>query len=237
MEAFISRITDAGPSAKRPPHMLLEPAVMSFSSRSLIALLLLGPTLGACDRQSAQKEQGNQATSGEVTSSEVTSGEAPASPAGKGNGKSYVIDTSKAGAEMPDFAFADEKGNDVTLQRFAGKPVLVNLWATWCAPCVAEMPQLDRIAGDYAKSGLQVLTISQDSMGADKVVPFFNKKSFKHIKPWLDPENHFAFHYATGLLPTSVLYTAQGEEVARISGALDWESKEAQSLIEKAING
>lgn len=205
---------------------------MSFSSRSLIALLLLGGTLGACDRQSAQKEQGNQATSGEVTS-----GEAPASPAGKNDGKSYVIDTSKAGAEMPDFAFVDEKGKEATLQRFVGKPVLVNLWATWCAPCVAEMPQLDRIAGEYANSGLQVLTISQDSMGADKVLPFFNKKGFKHIKPWLDAENHFAFHYATGLLPTSVLYNAEGKEVARISGALDWESKEAQDLIEKAING
>jgi len=210
---------------------------MSFSFRSLIALLLLGATLGACDRQSAQKEQGNQVASGQATKGEVTSGEAPASSPGKGDGKSYVIDTSKAGTEMPDFAFADEKGKNATLQSFVGKPVLVNLWATWCAPCVAEMPQLDRIAGDYAKSGLQVLTISQDSMGPEKVLPFFAKKGFKHIRPWLDPENHFAFHYATGLLPTSVLYTAQGKEVARISGALDWESEEAQDLIEKAING
>jgi len=154
-----------------------------------------------------------------------------------GETKSYVIDRSKAGEGLPDFVFSDEKAQDVTLARFAGKPVLINLWATWCAPCVAEMPQLDRIAGAYAKNGLQVLTISQDSMGADKVLPFFNAKGFRHIKPWLDPENQFGFHYATGLLPTSVLYNAEGKEVARVSGALDWEGPEARTLLEEAING
>jgi len=204
---------------------------MSCSRPSLIALLLLGVSLGACDRQSAPDGQENAATSGEVTSGEVPSSDASeAKP-------TYIIDRSKAGSPLPDFVFSDEKAQDVSLARFAGKPILINLWATWCGPCVAEMPQLDRIAGAYAKNGLHVLTISQDSMGADKVLPFFAAKSFNHIKPWLDPENQFGFHYATGLLPTSVLYNAQGKEVARVSGALDWESEEAETLLEEAING
>lgn len=203
----------------------------SFSSRSLISLLLLGVVLGACDKQSAADGQDNATIAGEVTS-----GEMPPESAG-GETRAYVIDRSKAGEGLPDFVFSDEKAQDVTLARFAGKPVLINLWATWCAPCVAEMPQLDRIAGAYAKNGLQVLTISQDSMGADKVLPFFNAKGFRHIKPWLDPENQFGFHYATGLLPTSVLYDADGKEVARVSGALDWEGPEARALLEEAING
>ena len=201
---------------------------MPCSSRSLIALLLLGVSLCACDRQSGGDGQDNAVTSGEVTSGEVQAVD-------KGEeSKSYVVSRDKAGSPLPDFVFSDEMGKDVTLERFAGKPILINLWATWCAPCVAEMPQLDRIAGAYAKDGLQVLTISQDSMGADKVLPFFNDKRFAHIKPWLDPDNQFGFHYATGLLPTSVLYDAQGKEVARVSGALDWESAEAEALIEEA---
>jgi thiol-disulfide isomerase/thioredoxin len=203
---------------------------MPCSSRSLIALLLIGVSPGACDKQSAQSEQANAVTSGEMTS-----GEAPAKP-DDGAAKTYNIDRSKAGEELPDFVFSDAKAKDVTLARFAGKPILVNLWATWCGPCVAEMPQLDRIAGAYAKRGLTVLTISQDSMGADKVLPFFAGKGFKNIQPWLDPENQFGFHYATGLLPTSVLYTAQGREVARISGALDWESPEAEALLQEAVD-
>lgn len=149
----------------------------------------------------------------------------------------YVIDRSKAGDPLPDFVFSDEQARDVTLQRFAGKPILINLWATWCAPCIAEMPQLDRIAEHYAKDGLQILTISQDSLGAEKVLPFFEARNFRHLRPWLDPENQFGFHYATGLLPTSVLYDAEGGEVARISGALDWEGAEANALIEEAIEG
>ncbi|MGE4431129.1 MAG: TlpA family protein disulfide reductase [Sphingobium sp.] len=205
---------------------------MSLSSRSLISLLLLGVALGACDKQSAPSGQDNAATSGEVP----TSGEAPAS-AGADAKASYVIDRSKAGTAPPDFVFADDKGKDVTLARFAGKPILINLWATWCAPCVAEMPQLDRIAGEYGKGGLQVLTISQDMQGPDKVLPFFTDKGFRTIKPWLDPENQFGLHYATGLLPTSVLYDAAGKEVARVTGALDWESAEARKLIDEAVGG
>ena len=222
---------------------------MSCSSRSLISLLLLGVVLGGCDKRSAQNGQANAAsqdelssgsTTGEVSSGEVTAGEV-ASGTGKAPGKSYSIDRGKAGSPLPDFVFSDEKAQDVTLKRFAGRPILINLWATWCAPCVAEMPQLDRIAGAYgkngAKDGLEVLTISQDSMGADKVVPFFNAKGFRHIKPWLDPENQFGFHYGTGLLPTSVLYDAQGKEIARVTGALDWEGDEAKALIAEAMGG
>lgn len=136
---------------------------------------------------------------------------------------------------MPDFVFADAQGKDVTLARFAGKPVLVNLWATWCAPCVAEMPQLDALAAAYA-GRMHVLTISQDSQGADKVVPFFAAKGYRTIAPWLDPENQFGFHYATGVLPTTVLYDAQGKEVVRVIGALDWTGEDAVALIDEAVD-
>lgn len=214
--------------------MLLEalfvlPVSLSFKSRSLISLLLLGcALLSACDRQSAPNQQANAATSGEVPASAAKESE---------NAPGYRVDRTHKGEPLPDFTFTDPQGNKATLAKFSGRPILVNLWATFCGPCIIEMPQLDQLTATYAKDRLAVITISQDSAGPEKVTAFFAKNHFASLEPWLDPENNFGFHYATGLLPTSVLYTADGREVARVTGAMDWESKDAQSLIEEAFNG
>jgi thiol-disulfide isomerase/thioredoxin len=188
--------------------------------------------LAACDRQSPPAGQANAAASGEVP---ATSGEAPADGAGKEGQFSFRLDRDKAGTAAPDFAFADPDGGDRTLQDFAGRPLLVNLWATWCTPCVAEMPTLDSIAASYGPKGLAVLTISQDNQGATSVKPFFEKHKLPHLKGWTDKENQFGFHYATGLLPTSVLYDAHGKEIVRVIGAMDWDSAEAKALIAEAM--
>lgn len=198
--------------------------------RSVIVLLLLTGALSACDRQSAPQEQANAAaiaTPGEVPENAVQGEEA----------FTYRIDRAQAGAAAPTFAFTAPDGSEATLQDFAGSPLLVNLWATWCTPCVAEMPTLDAVAESYAGQGLKVLTVSQDNQGAAQVEPFFRKRSFLRLKAWLDPENQFGFHYATGLLPTTVLYDGEGREVARVIGAMDWQGAEARALIEEAISG
>lgn len=202
---------------------------MSLSSRSVIALLVLGISLGACDKRSAPAGQ-----VGEGTSAQSGSGEVPAAPEAKA--PAYRIDRSKAGSPLPTDAFADEKGQKTSLARFRGHPLLVNLWATWCAPCVAELPQLDALAGKAAgaKSGLAVVAVSQDSQEAKKVLAFFDGKGFRHIRPWLDPDNALGLRYGTGILPTSVLYDAKGREVARIIGAPDWTGPEAQALLRQA---
>ncbi|MDX3909189.1 MAG: TlpA disulfide reductase family protein [Sphingobium sp.] len=201
-----------------------------------MALLLLTGVLGGCDRQSPP--------SGQAAANDMAAGNAAIAmtpdevPSTKGDDDQaafkFTLDRSKKGTPAPKFTFAAPGGGDATLQDFAGKPLLVNLWATWCTPCVAEMPTLDGVAGSYAGKGLQVLTISQDSQGAERVDAFFAKRKFKHLKAWLDPENQFGFHYATGLLPTSVLYDAEGKEVARVIGAMDWEGPEAKALLEEA---
>jgi thiol-disulfide isomerase/thioredoxin len=207
---------------------------LEMSLRSVIALLLLTGALSACDRQSAPKEQANG--SAQITADEVAPDEVKDSAAGDGEGAfKYTIDRSKAGTAAPDYTFVSPDGGDATLKDFAGKPLLVNLWATWCAPCVAEMPTLDAIAGDYQAQGLQVLTISQDNQGEKQVAPFFAKRKFTHLKAWLDPENRFSLGYGTGMLPTTVLYGADGKEVARVAGAMDWESKEGKALIAEAL--
>jgi thiol-disulfide isomerase/thioredoxin len=201
-----------------------------------MALLLLSGVpaflLSACDRQSKPPEQANAAA--QISADEVSPDEVKSEGDGKKDGFNFSVDRTKAGTAAPDFAFAAPGGGEVRLKDFAGKPVLVNLWATWCAPCVAEMPTLDGIAGDYSKQGLQVLTISQDTQ-VGSVTPFFQRRAFKHIKAWRDPENRFGFFYATGVLPTSVLYDAKGKEVARVVGAMDWRGQEAKALLAQAF--
>src|SRR6185369_12815212 len=143
-EAFISRITAAGPSAKRPPHMLFAPSVREIVLRSEIALLLLcGLSLSSagCDKRSGGGGQGEAANSALAP----TPGEAP--PAGKPDAAATArVDRRHAGADAPDFIFSGADNKDVSLDDFRGRPLLVNLWATWCGPCVAEMPAIDALA-------------------------------------------------------------------------------------------
>ncbi|MEC3948481.1 TlpA family protein disulfide reductase [Sphingobium sp. HWE2-09] len=194
-------------------------------------ILLLPVALAACDRQSPPPEQANAqadtAMSGEVSASKDTPK--------KADGFDYRLDRSKAGAPAPDFAFQNPDGGTKTLKDFAGKPMLVNLWATWCAPCIAEMPTLDRVAASYGPKGLAVLTISQDNQGLKAAKPFFDKHPLPHLKGWADPENQLGFHYATGLLPTTIIYDRQGKEMVRVIGAMDWEGPDAKALIDAAL--
>ena len=189
-----------------------------LSSRILLLTLAvpgLALSIGGCDRQS----------------------EPPAQPAADTPAKqpsAGTVDRSHKGSEMPDFTFADTAGGKLRLPDIKGTPVLLNLWATWCAPCVTEMPLLDSLAGDM-RGKLRVVTVSQDMQGAGKVAPFFAERKFAHLEPWLDPENDLAFHYGGANLPLTVLYDAQGREVWRIAGDLDWSGKEARALVAEGL--
>lgn len=145
------------------------------------------------------------------------------------------IDRSHAGDLMPAVALSHPEGKELNTGALSGTPVLINLWATWCAPCVKEMPTLDAIAAEYGDR-LRVLTISQDLEGKAKVVPFFDKEKFDHLEPWLDPDNKAMDNLGgLGVLPTTILYSASGEEIARVVGGFDWESAEAKALIDEAV--
>ena len=198
-----------------------------LSSRSVKALVLIAPllattfVLGACDRQSPQPAQGadSEAAAG-------GGGEAGAKPGGF-NGR---LDIASRGTPLPEFTLTDTSGKTLNLASLKGKPVLINLWATWCGPCVLEMPMLDKMAGDGTK-GLRVVTVSQDMQGAEKVKPFFATKKFAHLEPWIDAKNDLGFKYNTGELPTSVLYDANGKEVWRMIGAHDWSNPRTDALL------
>ncbi len=193
---------------------------------ALLPILFGAIALGTagCDRAKDADEQANATVAGDSeTAAENTSDE----PERVG-----TLDRSNKGAAAPAHVFQAPDGKPVTLAAFKGKPLLLNLWATWCAPCIREMPMLDRLAlreGDK----LQVLVVSQDLEGAEKVTPFFAKSGFKALQPYLDPEVKLSTGYGVNL-PTTILYDAQGREVWRVSGDMDWDGETAKAWIAEA---
>jgi len=142
------------------------------------------------------------------------------------------IDRSHAGSALPDFQLKDQAGKELNFASLKGRPVLINLWATWCAPCIAELPQLDAIAA--SSGGPRVLTIDQDTEKLDAVAKFLKERGGAHLEPWLNPDNSVMFHYEAEMLPTTILYDSAGKEVWRTSGPRDWASAESTALIAKA---
>ena len=139
--------------------------------------------------------------------------------------------THKGQAELA-ATFNDPDGKPTSLKAFAGKPTLVNLWASWCAPCIKELPTLDRLAA--AKKGqLNVVTVSQDAdVPHASVVAFLKAHEVANLGSYQDPK--MALSAALGpdtVLPTSILYDAGGHEVWRYVGDQDWTGAGAAKLL------
>ena len=146
------------------------------------------------------------------------------------------VDRSHKGQPAPDVEFKNPDGGDITLADFKGTPVLVNLWATWCAPCVKELPTLDRLAQSHDVDGeLGVIAVSQDSGARRAVAAFLKKLNIKSLGAYQDPGMHLSGRLGPdAVLPTSILYDAEGKEVWRYVGDLDWTSPEAAKLLSEA---
>ncbi len=189
-------------------------------SLAILAVFLAGSVAG-CDREKLPDGQAGQ------SQANVSAGQA------KGVGQfEYIIDRSHKGEAAPTAAFRGPDDAAVTLANFRGKPLLVNLWATWCAPCVAEMPTLDALAAKSAER-MTVIAVAQDLQGAEIVDPWFQKAGLKVLQPYIDPQNGL-LDAANSALPTSIYYDAEGREIWRVVGAIDWQGAEAQALLAEA---
>ena len=135
----------------------------------------------------------------------------------------------------PPLAFTDAQGRPLGLGDFSGKVVLLNLWATWCGPCVREIPALDRLQARLGGGDFQVVAVSVDR-GAGRVVgPFLARMGIGHLPVYLDPDSGTLGQLRVGALPTSLLLDRAGRILGRVEGDPGWDSAEARRLIEGVI--
>lgn len=173
--------------------------------------------LAGCDR--GQQDTAQQAAAADSAGPGALTGE---------------INAAFAGTMLPDLVVRDGAGRELDLGALDG-PVLVNLWATWCAPCVVEMPQLDALAA-HLDGEVRVITISQDLRGADVVEPFFASRGFARLEPWLDPETALSAQFSeAGQLPLTVLFDASGREVWRVAGGYEWDGEAAIAAVREGL--
>ena len=132
-------------------------------------------------------------------------------------------------------AFTDGAGTSHTLADFKGKVLVVNFWATWCAPCVKEMPTLDALQASMGGDTFAVIAINQDREGQKVAEPFIAKNEWKNIALYVEPSARFQKDARIMGLPTSILIDKQGNEVARLEGTMAWDAPEVKAEIQKLI--
>ena len=136
-------------------------------------------------------------------------------------------------AALPDLTFTDAAGKAHTVADFAGRGLVINLWATWCPPCVAEMPALDRLAATLAPEGIAVLPLSSDRGGAPVVQAFYERTQVRSLGVWLDPRGAAARALGARGLPTTVIVDRGGQERARLEGDAAWDAPEFMAAIRR----
>ncbi|MFY0682829.1 MAG: TlpA family protein disulfide reductase [Thalassovita sp.] len=132
-------------------------------------------------------------------------------------------------------AFIGEDGNEMTLEAYAGKHVLVNFWATWCAPCRAEMPALDALNRDLGGDSFEVVTVATGRTPAPAMKKFFDDTGVETLPLHRDPKQQLARGMGVLGLPVSVLLDPEGREIGRLIGDAEWNAEEARALVEALI--
>ena len=136
----------------------------------------------------------------------------------------------------PTISLVDLAGNTVSLSEFAGRFVLINLWATWCEPCLREMPSLERMQSRF-RDKITVLAISEDRGGSKTVEPFINKLGLKSFKTYLDPKSEAGRAFKVVGLPTSFLIDREGRVLGRVEGAAEWDSPKLLGILKSVLGG
>lgn len=130
-------------------------------------------------------------------------------------------------------SFTDAEGRQTGFEAFRGKALVVNFWATWCPPCVAEMPALDRLHAQLAAEGIEVLALSNDRGGRAQVEPFYQRTNLRHMGIWLDPRGATGRALGVRVLPTTILIDRRGLEVARLMGEAEWDQPPVVAAIRR----
>lgn len=145
--------------------------------------------------------------------------------------KLQVLDPPPA---QPQMTFKTADGGDISLSDFRGKTVLLNVWATWCVPCVAEIPSLDTLQAQKGSPNFVVITISMDRH-IDDAKAFFDKANINDLTLYHDPTYGISAKVGVEGIPISIFYNPNGKEIVRIPGDVNWQSAETNALLDAVL--
>ena len=134
-----------------------------------------------------------------------------------------------------DKTFQNADGEEIDLHSFDGGVTLVNFWATWCPPCRAELPGMDRLQSALADDGLEIVAISLDRGGLKKAGGFWKKAGFKAMPLFADPDKDLAQQMGVIGLPVTAILGPDGREIGRIIGEAEWDSDEVKAMLRYLI--
>ncbi len=144
-----------------------------------------------------------------------------------------IHETPRALAEL---AFEDGAGRGRSLSQWQGKVVLLNVWATWCAPCREEMPALDRLQRKLGGRDFEVLALSIDSQGAGPVKRFYEELGIRSLAVYVDPSMRATATLGAVGVPTTLLIDRQGREIGRRTGPAEWDGPQAVRMFEEYVS-
>jgi thiol-disulfide isomerase/thioredoxin len=143
-------------------------------------------------------------------------------------GNFQVVNISTDTSEFP---FLVDGETERTLANYRGRGVVINFWATWCAPCVREMPALDRLSAELANDRIAVLALSADYAGAPIVRKFYDKNGINNLEVMVDLKGQVARSFKVPGLPTTIMLGADGREAGRVLGIAEWDAPETISFL------
>jgi thiol-disulfide isomerase/thioredoxin len=138
---------------------------------------------------------------------------------------------------VPDTPFATWEGDEARLSDYAGKHIVLNFWATWCAPCRKEMPQLSALQAELGGDAFEVVTIATGRNPPQAMQRFFEEIGVDNLPLHMDPKQALARDMAVMGLPITVILNPEGQEIARMRGDADWSSDSAKAIVSALIAG
>lgn len=136
---------------------------------------------------------------------------------------------------LPTFEVTASDGHGIGPEELRDRVILLNFWATWCAPCRVEMPSLDRLQAELGGEAFDVVAVSVDRSGKPVVDRFYAEHALDHLSKYFDPRSKAADALGVLGLPTTILVDQAGREVGRLHGALEWDQPPVKAIIEHLI--
>ena len=145
-------------------------------------------------------------------------------------------DTQISASKPDNFSWKNAAGKPLSLDNFKGKIVLLNFWATWCQPCIHELPSMERLQTKFNEKDFSIVAISLDRGGVDVAARLLKRLKLKKLKLYIDKDNKSAQILGVKFMPTTFIFDRKSRKLGSLLGGVEWDDKNAIALIQYFIN-